>query len=169
MLELAGRYGRKRRWLQSATKVVHEKKSDRRTKRAVQAVNGLSCWRPSNRQSPRLCVRQTQLEPLSSPGWPPGFVAVYWKGPPATLQTHSVRMTLSPGGLPRFLVCHSRRAGLTTVIWVLAVLDMGCSFRCSPKLSVARWRVRSTAAPSQEKSNVCPPRQIPCARIRVVQ
>jgi hypothetical protein len=30
---------------------------------------------------------------------------------------------------------------------------MGCSFRCSPKLSVARWRGRSTAAPSQEKSN----------------
>src|SRR6185295_8620661 len=41
------------------------------------------------------------------------FVAEYWKGPPATLQTHSVRMNFRPGSLPRFLVCHSRRAGFS--------------------------------------------------------
>ena len=34
-----------------------------------------------------------------------------WKGPPETLQTHSVRMNLRPGSLPRFLVCHSRSCG----------------------------------------------------------
>jgi hypothetical protein len=41
----------------------------------------------------------------------PGLVAVNWKGPPETLQTHSVRMNLRPGSLPRFLVCHSRSCG----------------------------------------------------------
>src|SRR6185312_6118148 len=41
----------------------------------------------------------------------PGLVAVYWKGPPEMLQTHSVRMNLRPGSLPRFLVCHSRSWG----------------------------------------------------------
>jgi len=43
----------------------------------------------------------------------PGLVAVYWKGPPATLQTHRVRINLRPGSLPRLLVCHSRRAGFS--------------------------------------------------------
>jgi hypothetical protein len=41
----------------------------------------------------------------------PGLVAVNWKGPPETLQTHRVRMNLRPGSLPRFLVCHSRSLG----------------------------------------------------------
>ena len=41
----------------------------------------------------------------------PGFVAAYRKGPPATLQTHSVRINFRPGSLVRFLVCHSWRAG----------------------------------------------------------
>jgi hypothetical protein len=41
----------------------------------------------------------------------PGLVAVNWKGPPETLQTHSVRMNLRPGNLFRFLVCHSRSCG----------------------------------------------------------
>src|SRR5262245_55882468 len=41
----------------------------------------------------------------------PGLVAVYWKGPPEMLQTHSVRMNLRPGSLARFLVCHSRSCG----------------------------------------------------------
>src|SRR5262245_42962659 len=41
----------------------------------------------------------------------PGLVASNWKGPPETLQTHSVRMNLSPGSLFRFLVCHSRSCG----------------------------------------------------------
>jgi NAD(P)-dependent dehydrogenase (short-subunit alcohol dehydrogenase family) len=40
-----------------------------------------------------------------------GLVAVNWKGPPETLQTHSVRMNLRPGSLSRFLVCHSRSFG----------------------------------------------------------
>jgi hypothetical protein len=42
----------------------------------------------------------------------PGFVAVYWNGPPATAQTHKVRMNFNPGSRPRLLVCHSRSAGL---------------------------------------------------------
>ena len=33
------------------------------------------------------------------------------KGPPETLQTHSVRMNLRPGSLPSCLVCHSRNCG----------------------------------------------------------
>ena len=41
----------------------------------------------------------------------PGTVGVYWKGPPETLHTQSVRMNFRPGSLPRFWVCHSRRAG----------------------------------------------------------
>ena len=44
-------------------------------------------------------------------GVAPGLVAVNRKGPPETLQTHSVRMNLSPGSLCRFLVCHSRSCG----------------------------------------------------------
>ena len=41
----------------------------------------------------------------------PGLVAVNLNGPPETSQTHSVRMNLRPGSLPRFLVCHSRSCG----------------------------------------------------------
>src|SRR5436190_17403280 len=41
----------------------------------------------------------------------PGFVAENEKGPPATLQTHNVRMNFSPGSLASWLVCHSRSSG----------------------------------------------------------
>ena len=44
-------------------------------------------------------------------GGAPGFVALNENGPPATSQTHSVRMNFSPGSLSRWLVCHSRRSG----------------------------------------------------------
>src|SRR5262245_20133061 len=44
-------------------------------------------------------------------GVAPGLVAVNLNGPPETSQTHSVRMNLRPGSLPRFLVCHSRNCG----------------------------------------------------------
>ena len=48
---------------------------------------------------------------LKASGVLPGLVAANWKGPPETLQTHSVRMNLRPGSLPRFLVCHSCSCG----------------------------------------------------------
>jgi hypothetical protein len=56
------------------------------------------------------CRRNPQIAVgFSRPsGVAPGLVAVNWNGPPETLQTHSVRMNLSPGSLCRFLVCHSR-------------------------------------------------------------
>src|SRR6476646_5474316 len=44
-------------------------------------------------------------------GVAPGLVALYWKGPPETLHTHSVRINLRPGSLLRLLVCHSRNCG----------------------------------------------------------
>src|SRR5262245_49143811 len=44
-----------------------------------------------------------------------GLVASNRKGPPETLQTHSVRMNLRPGNLPRLLVCHSRSCGFFDV------------------------------------------------------
>ena len=43
----------------------------------------------------------------------PGLVALNSKGPPDTLQTHSVRMNLRPGRRPRFLLCHSRSGNST--------------------------------------------------------
>ena len=49
---------------------------------------------------------------LQSESGAPGTVAEYSKGPPATLQTHRVRMNFRPGSLPRLLVCHSRSSGL---------------------------------------------------------
>jgi hypothetical protein len=46
----------------------------------------------------------------SSPiGVMPGVVRKYSKGPPATLQTHKVRMNFKPGSLPNCLVCRSRK------------------------------------------------------------
>src|SRR4029453_14070250 len=64
----------------------------------------------------------------SSPrGVLPGFVAVNERGPPATLQTHRVRMNFSPGSRSSWLVCHSRSSGFfdawpTMGFWTIASL-----------------------------------------------
>ena len=43
----------------------------------------------------------------------PGLVPTYSNGPPATWQTHSVRMNFRPGRRASFWVCHSRSSGLS--------------------------------------------------------
>src|SRR5512140_3427128 len=56
-------------------------------------------------------IRSSRWASSKPSGVLPGLVAEYWNGPPATLQTQSVRMNFSPGSRARLLVCHSRRAG----------------------------------------------------------
>src|SRR5436189_2876065 len=57
-------------------------------------------------------MRRSRWASSSPRGVLPGFVAANVKGPPATLQTHSVRMNFSPGSLSNELVDQSRSAGL---------------------------------------------------------
>src|SRR5215211_3149475 len=57
-------------------------------------------------------------------------------GPPATLQTHRVRMNLSPGSLPRLLVCHSRRSGFSE-FWPTIGLCTRASLKWSTTAAMA--------------------------------
>jgi hypothetical protein len=43
------------------------------------------------------------------------YATHHWNGPPATAQTHRVRMNLRPGNLPKFCVCQALRAGFFEV------------------------------------------------------
>src|SRR5947207_199359 len=56
-------------------------------------------------------IRRLRWASSRPSGVAPGLVAANLKGPPATSQTHSVRMNLRPGSLSRLFVCHSRSCG----------------------------------------------------------